>query len=307
MFRKIMIRVAILLVLVLTACGELTASPKTTPVTGIFNGKIDIGGRSLSLRCRGSGSATILLEGDQGENLDVWTGLLLDVENYGYVCTYTRANMTGSDPAPRPRTSQELMQDLRSLLDNAQIPGPYLLVGHGMGAWNVLLFAQKYPKEVAGLVLVEPLHPDEYTRALAALPTESSSNPDAMEMCRQGLKKINALNDPTPYVPLTSGYILEPMDFPKSADKVRKVKSLGDVPLTVITTQGIYSGAPWDGNCAEFASTLDPLHQQNNKEFLALSTQSKEMVSEYADDGDILNTWSSEVTAVVKEMVDAVK
>jgi pimeloyl-ACP methyl ester carboxylesterase len=209
--------------------------------------------------------------------------------------------MNGSDPAPRPRSAQDMVDDLRSLLKAAQIPGPYILVGHQIGAWNALVFSQKYPKEVAGLVLVEPLHPEEFTRGLAALPAESSSEEIDLRNCRATLEKSNTDADPTSYM---TG---ERSNFPESLAQVKDVKSLGALPLTVITTQGLYSVGLWGYECKAFASTLDPLHQQNNKEFLTLSTQSKERVAEYAHESNILTDWSDEVAAAVKEIVDSVK
>jgi pimeloyl-ACP methyl ester carboxylesterase len=303
MFTKKVFTILMILMVLCTACGGSQASPKITPVSGDYNAKVDIGGRSLFLRCRGTGSPTVILEGNDGENVDTWTGVLLGISSFAHVCAYNRANLDGSDPAPRPRSAQDMAEDLHSLVSAAQIPGPYILVGHQIGAWNALVFAQKYPKEVAGLVLVEPLHPEEFTRALAALPAENSSEQINLRNCRAILEKSNTDSDPTSFM---TG---ERSNFPESLAQVKKITSLGDLPLSVITTQGFYSVALWGQHdcCSPFASTLDPLHQQNNKEFLTLSTQSKETVSEYADDSTILNTWSSEVTNAVKEMVEAVK
>jgi pimeloyl-ACP methyl ester carboxylesterase len=284
-----------------TACGGPQASPNITPVSGDYNEKVDIGGRGLFLRCLGTGSPTVILEGNDSETVDTWTGALLGISAFAHVCAYTRANLIPSDPAPRPRSAQDMVDDLRSLIKAAQIPGPYILVGHQIGTWNALIFAQKYPKEVTGLVLVEPLHPEEFTRALAALPAETPSENFELRNCRVILEKSNIDDGPT------SQLTGERLNFPESFAQVKDVKSLGALPLTVITTQGLYSVGLWGAECTAFASTLDPLHQQNNKEFLTLSTQSKETVSEYADDSTILNTWSSEVTNAVKEIVEAIK
>jgi pimeloyl-ACP methyl ester carboxylesterase len=294
------ISMILITVLVLsTACGGSQASPKITPVSGDFNDKVDIGGRGLFLRCRGTGSPTVIFEGNDSENVDTFTGNLLDISSFAHVCAYTRANMTGSDTAPRPRSAQDMVDDLRALIKAAQIPGPYILVGHQIGAWNALIFAQKYPKEVAGLVLVEPLHSEEFTRALAALPAETAPEPINLRNCRAALEKTNSDSDPTSFM---TG---ERSNFPESLAQVKEITSLGDLPLTVITTQGLYKVGLWGSECKDFASTLDPLHQQNNKEFLTLSSQSKEIVTEYADVSNIFTDWSSDVTAAVREMVEA--
>jgi pimeloyl-ACP methyl ester carboxylesterase len=71
------------------------------------------------------------------------------------VCAYDRAGMGWSDPGPQPRTPSRIASDLHTLLANAGIPGPYVLVGHSVGGKNVRMFALQYPDEVAGMVLVD--------------------------------------------------------------------------------------------------------------------------------------------------------
>ena len=298
-------KISLVLIAALVLCmafGGCSASPKITPVAGEFNAKVDIGGRSLFLSCHGTGSPTVIFEGNDGENVDTFTPNLLDISSFAHVCAYNRANLKGSDPAPRPRSTQDMVDDLRALIDTAQLPGPYILVGHQIGAWNTLVFAKQFPKEVAGLVLVEPLHSEEFTRALAALPAETSSEEIKLRNCRAILEKSNTDTDPSSFM------TYEFINFPESLAQVKEITSLGDLPLTVITTQGFYKFGLWGFQCSkDFASILDPLHQQNNKEFLNLSSQSKEIVTEYADVSNIFTDWSSEVTTAVKEMVDAAK
>jgi pimeloyl-ACP methyl ester carboxylesterase len=72
----------------------------------------------------------------------------------GFVIDET-LNPSRSDPVPQPRTAEGVVADLRSLLQAARIPGPYVLVGHSLGGLFVRLYAATYPDEVAGLVLVD--------------------------------------------------------------------------------------------------------------------------------------------------------
>jgi pimeloyl-ACP methyl ester carboxylesterase len=77
---------------------------------------------------------------------------------YAPVFIYDRAGYGWSQSSPRPRTSESVVAELAALLDAAQIPGPYLLVGDSFGSYNVRLFAHRYPDRVAGMVLTDGLH-----------------------------------------------------------------------------------------------------------------------------------------------------
>jgi pimeloyl-ACP methyl ester carboxylesterase len=63
--------------------------------------------------------------------------------------------MGWSDPGPQPRSPAQIAGELHTLLVNAGITGPYVLVGHSLGGKNVRMFALQYPGQVAGMVLVD--------------------------------------------------------------------------------------------------------------------------------------------------------
>ena len=71
------------------------------------------------------------------------------------VCTYDRAGMGWSESSPEPRMAREYAKELHTLLAKANEPGPYVLVGHSMGGYTILVYAHDYPDEVSGLVLVD--------------------------------------------------------------------------------------------------------------------------------------------------------
>ena len=150
------------------------ASPVVT--TGDFGGLVDIGGRSLYLECRGSGGPTVILEAGFRSRADYWTDDLIQpdaprtmvfagVAAFTRVCAYDRPGTTTvidgalqpsrSDPVAMPRTALESVQDLDALLQAAQVPGPYVLVGHSYGGMLARLYASTYPNGIAGMVLVD--------------------------------------------------------------------------------------------------------------------------------------------------------
>src|SRR6476659_927956 len=101
---------------------------------------VDVGGYRLHLQCVGSGSPTVVLEsGLGGMSLD-WSLVQAEIGQTTQVCAYDRAGMGWSEPGPQPRTPARIADDLHTLLTNAGIPGPYVLVGHSVGGKNVRMF-----------------------------------------------------------------------------------------------------------------------------------------------------------------------
>lgn len=115
---------------------------------------IDVGGYRLHLYCTGQGNPTVILEsGLAGPSLQ-WALVQQELEKVTRVCSYDRAGLGWSDVGPSPRTSQQMANELHTLLHNAGIEGPYVLVGHSLGGLNVRVFAHEYPNETEGIVLV---------------------------------------------------------------------------------------------------------------------------------------------------------
>jgi pimeloyl-ACP methyl ester carboxylesterase len=116
---------------------------------------VDIGGYRLHIQCVGTGSPTVVLDaGLGGSSLD-WNLVQPELARSTRVCAYDRAGMGWSEPGPQPRTPRQIADELHTLLTNAGIAGPYVLVGHSLGGKNVRLFAQQHPDQVAGMVLVD--------------------------------------------------------------------------------------------------------------------------------------------------------
>jgi pimeloyl-ACP methyl ester carboxylesterase len=116
---------------------------------------VDVGGYKLHLDCRGEGSPTIIMDaGLGGSSLD-WSLVQPELARSTQVCTYDRAGMGWSDVGPEPRTPSKIAGELNVLLQNAGVPGPYVLVGHSLAGKNIRLFAAARPSDVAGMVLVD--------------------------------------------------------------------------------------------------------------------------------------------------------
>jgi pimeloyl-ACP methyl ester carboxylesterase len=104
---------------------------------------VDIGGYQLHLNTSGQGNITVICDaGLSGTSLG-WSLVQPEVSKFARVCSYDRAGYSWSDPSPLERTSNNIARELYVLLKKANIPGPYILVGHSFGGANVLIFASK--------------------------------------------------------------------------------------------------------------------------------------------------------------------
>jgi pimeloyl-ACP methyl ester carboxylesterase len=122
---------------------------------------VNIGGRTLNIFCSGEGSPAVVFDSGGNQPGYTWTLVQPEVAKSTRACWYDRAGYGWSDPAPRPRTSADIADDLRKLLRAAGVAPPYVLVGHSFGGFNIRVFAAQNRSEVAGMVLVDSA--DEFT------------------------------------------------------------------------------------------------------------------------------------------------
>jgi pimeloyl-ACP methyl ester carboxylesterase len=117
---------------------------------------VDVGGFRMHLDCVGVGSPTVVLDaGLGGWSLD-WALVQPEIARSTRVCSYDRAGMGWSEDSPDPHDAEHAVAQLHALLVNGGVTGPLVLVGHSNGGLRTLLYATTYPKDVAGLVLVDP-------------------------------------------------------------------------------------------------------------------------------------------------------
>jgi pimeloyl-ACP methyl ester carboxylesterase len=116
---------------------------------------IDVGGHRLHLNCTGSGSPTVVLEPGAGLMSSSFGWIAPAVARNTRVCVYDRAGHGWSEPADTAQGGIQIATDLHTLLQRANVAGPYVLAGHSFGGLYVRTFAARYPDEVAGMVLVD--------------------------------------------------------------------------------------------------------------------------------------------------------
>jgi len=248
-----------------TAPGT-TRSASTADTVGIG------GGRSIYVECQGTGSPTVVLQSGFGNAGDIWTrsdtgepAVFPTLAESNRVCLYDRpgsvittTSATGtptkmegavrgrSGSAAMPRDPAEVVTELHDVLAAADIPGPYVLVGHSLGGAFNVLYARTYPDEVSALVVVDSPLP----------PAREIAGTEAWE--RAALMSIDPGAVP--------GYELESYDNGVLFDEIEGAGPLPDVPVIVVRRSGpkmsddpIPEGAPlagaiekaqWEGQAA---------------------------------------------------------
>jgi len=135
------------------------------PAPGVL---VDVGGHRLHLHVAGAASAapTVVLEAGMASMSANWAWVRDDLARDTRVVTYDRAGLGWSDAGTGRFDAATSAAELHALLGAAGIDPPYVLAGHSYGGLVVRVFADRYPAEVAGLVLVDASHPDQW----AAIP-----------------------------------------------------------------------------------------------------------------------------------------
>ncbi len=226
------------------------------------------------------------------------------------VCAYDRAGMGWCERGQEPRDARQISGELHTLLGGADTEGPYVLVGHSYGGLYARMYAARYPKQVAGVALVDSSHPEQFRRSeegramydqarrmgafvpwLTRLGVIRLSNfyPAHPDLPAKQRAQIEAFNSSTRQVVTT---VEEFGVTPQTSAQVRTMGNLGDKPLAVIS-----SGQ----------QPPDWLEMQN--ELAALSSNSIHRVVDRAthesllyDEGD-----SQESSAAIEQVVKAAR
>ncbi len=125
---------------------------------------VSVAGGDIHLLCSGEGSPTVILDAGLGGSTLDWTLVQEQVARFTRVCSFDRPGYGWSEPRAGERTTRNIVRELEELLRTAEIPGPYVLVGHSFGGLNMRLFSTRNPGKVCGLVLVDASHEEGLER-----------------------------------------------------------------------------------------------------------------------------------------------
>ena len=267
---------------------------------------VDLGGYRLHIYCMGEnkeGSPTVILEQGSGGISAAWVRVQPEIAKTTRVCAYDRAGMGWSDLSPEPRDAEHIATELHTLLNSAEIPGPYVLVGWSYGGLYVRRYAGQYPDDVIGMVLLDSSHPDQWSSTEAgSAQYESNAKIYAIApwLARMGVMRLMANFQPDSGLPspqreelkesfaATKDWDAQSAEFLASLstdEQVRDVGSPDNLPLFVLT--GTEHGTPPD---------QEELWQAWQKDLALLSTNS---VHQIVTGANHANFWLDPETAQV--------
>jgi pimeloyl-ACP methyl ester carboxylesterase len=223
---------------------------------------IDVGGHRLDITCIGSGSPTVVLEPGLGESATAMARWIAPaVAPTTRICAYDQAGHGRSDAAPEGQT--DAARDLDVLMQRVGIPGPYVIAGHSMGGLFALDYVQRFPEEVAGVVLIDSMHPRQ-TNAFAGTDRLTALVPT---LARTGLARLFFDEKDGKPVAQARQLARDVADMPAVMNQAAQLKSLGDRPLAIVTAGGEYP-AGW----LEQQGRLAALSSNTNHQIVAGST-----------------------------------
>ncbi|MBK7452375.1 MAG: alpha/beta hydrolase [Anaerolineales bacterium] len=290
---------------------------------------VNVGSHQLHIYSTGEGSPSVVFEsGGASWSLD-WTLVQSEVAKFTNACSYDRAGFGWSESGSTPRTSEQIVTELHTLLTRAEINKPYILVGASFGGHTARLFAKKYPEEVAGVILLDARH--------EAIDSKMPPAWKKLEAAGKGMyqfmllaSRVGALNllgklmgekAAPPIVmklppEIRTTYLevgFQPKYFQSNLDELAVIGesdrqlsltgSLGNIPLTVIRhgIPDLFASMP-----VEQAKQAERAWQELQAELTQLSSNSQMIVAEKSGHGIQIDQPSLVVDAI-RQMVETVR
>lgn len=265
---------------------------------------VNVGGYHLHINCTGTGSPTVVIDAGWGDWSAKWSWVQPEVAKTTQVCTYDRAGMGYSEAGSLPRNAKQFAKELHTLLHQANIPVPYVLVGHSLGGLSVRVFAHDYAAEVAGVVLIESMSPAQFSQSPTDKKPQQTLQPRGFSipfaLARIGLVRLFA--EPLglkPALPpgaqkVFTAFSVTPRSVQAWADegsgmldsgaKTRAVKSFGDLP-PIVLSRGL---------------DLNPDWQAMQSELVQLSSNSQQLIAEKSGHNLEIDQPEAAIAAIVK-------
>lgn len=258
---------------------------------------VNAGGYKLHLVKKGSGGPIIVFEAGSGETSLSWRGIPDELSRAATVVVYDRGGYAWSEQAPSERSGENIVRELHEALQNEGLNGPYIMVGHSLGGMYARLFAQTYPDQMAGLVLVDARPENDERESRFILEEENfAGNPSVFVMKllkHSGVMRIFKDSLLEGLVPsqdrdvfvnvIAKSAFFEAKDEEgrlayMTEDSIRG-QQLGKLPVRIIS-RGIAPDYASSGISEEGGRKLEAIWQAGQREMLNISSDSKQVVAE---------------------------
>ena len=274
----------------------------------------DVGDYRLHLYCTGDdslagatgeGSPTVILEAGAGSPSIGWYLVQREVEGFTRVCSYDRPGFGWSDPPTSPLSREQVATLLHQLLKTANVPEPYILVGHSAGGEYIRAYARQYPSEVLGMVFVDSSHESQTLRYPAKFLAFSQNQLLSLKLCQLlspfGVIRLTRLWDSLIPESLSSTNLGEAVmstmyrsEYCKAAygEEVTfgspggpgEPGSLGNLPLIVLSAGALYDAVPESIVTAmggpDMLTQVVQVHDELQQELVSLSTAGRLIIAE---------------------------
>lgn len=282
---------------------------------------VDVRGRGINFHCMGAGAPVVVFDAGWEDWSPAWAVVQPRIARFTRACSYDRAGGGFSDPGLLPRTSMRIADELHAALHSAGIPGPYVLVGHSFGSYNIRAYADRYLSDVAGMVIVDGENGDVEPPAQQRLDREEfATDVKPLQQCRAAMIAGKTL----PYLPgapgskpvrcdriffrglperkwsaqlnaailrfvsqtptLYEAVISEMQQMPADADYLRAhVRSLGSRPLRVLTAMQHFGPlSRLTPKERVEAAAFEKINAQSQAKWLALSSDAKQIFARHS-------------------------
>ncbi len=150
--KQIIVTVVVIISFLVTNCSSVKSLQQT-----------DSNGKRVEFIKQGNGGApTLVFETGMGPTISTWNTIIDSLSQHTNVYAYNRPGYGGSNLKDVPRSVVEVAEQLRINLKMANVPPPYVLVGHSAGGLYVNMFARLYPEETVGVVFIDASHPEQF-------------------------------------------------------------------------------------------------------------------------------------------------
>lgn len=284
---------------------------------------VDVGGYKLHIYCEGEGSPTVVILAGSGIPSTYYWLVQSETAKGTRVCVYDRAGYAWSEEGTGDLSPEGQVKDLNSLLTKAGIEPPYILAGHSYGGYIARVYAQAYPDDVSGLVMIDSAHEDQWTsypQSIRESAEQMYSGPNKpfnvflMGLLRS-LQAVLPIDNPmAEYFPpdvaetLTAIQKLHPIIIytvkaevgDMTLGKSPQVTDLGDIPMIVIT-HGV--SIKLMGQSDEANVGFEQVNLEMQTRLLSLSTNTRQVFAEQSNHDEIPVKQADLVVQAIQEVL----